>query len=290
MTNKYALASILFLMILISSCNKLIQDQGVPSFIHIDKINFDAGFAQGTDSAYIADAWIYIDNDLIGAYELPATFPLLKSGTQSITIKPGVILNGIAATRSINPFMNEINKVVNLIPDSTVNLSLSTTYVSEAKFVWNSAGQEDFEQSGITIDSIVGSSTNIFKSKQDVYEGDFSGQIHLDNTHSYFIGASTTNYDIPANKAGTIMEIHCKNPKTILTIGLFFDLFGGTVSKEEYLYVNSGDDWKKLYVNLTELMNKYSNAESFKIFFSASLPSGVSQTDIFLDNIKLIHF
>ena len=290
MTNKYALASIFLLTIFISSCDKLIHDQGVPSFVHIDRINFDAGFAQGTDSAYIADAWIYIDNDYVGTYELPVTFPLLKSGKQNITIKPGVILNGIDATRSINPFMNEINKVVDLIPDSTVYLDLSTTYASEAKFVWNFAGQEDFEQSGISIDSINGSSTNIFKSKQDIYEGDYSGQIHLDKSHSYVIVASIKDYQIPDNKSGTVIEINCKNPGTIFTIGIFFNLFGGTVSKEEYLYVNKGDNWKKLYVNLTEIMNTYSNAENFKVFFSASLPAGESQTDIFLDNIKLIHF
>ena len=215
--NKYAFASIFFLTIFISSCDKLIHDQGVPSFVHIDKIDFDAGFAQATDSAYIADAWIYIDNDYVGTYELPVTFPLLKSGKQNITIKPGVILNGIDATRSINPFMNEINKVVDLVPDSTLDLNLSTTYVSEAKFVWNFVGQEDFEQSGISIDSINGSTTSIFKSKQDIYEGDYSGQIHLDKSHSYAIVASIKDYTIPDNKAGTIIEINCKNPGTILT-------------------------------------------------------------------------
>lgn len=290
MTNKYAIASILFLMTFILSCEKLIHDKGVPSFIHIDKIDFDAGFAQGTDSAKITDAWIYIDNDYLGTYELPATIPLLKSGTQSITIKPGVILNGISATRTIYPFMNNMTEVVNLIPDSSINIPLSTTYVANAKFVWNSVGQEDFEQSGITIDSINGSTTNIFKSKEDIYEGDYSGQIHLDNTHSYFIGATINDYDIPANKAGTVMELHCKNPETILTIGLFFNLPGGTVSKKEYLYVNLGENWKKLYINLTELMNTYSNADNFKVFFSASLPTGKTQADVFLDNIKLIHF
>jgi len=86
------------------------------------------------------------------------------------------------------------------------------------------------------------------------------------------------------------MEIHCKNPGTILTIGIYFNLPGGTVSKQEYLFVNPGEHWKKLYVNFTTLMNTYSNAKNFKIFFSASLPSGKSQTDVFLDNIKLIHF
>jgi len=169
-------------MIFLSSCEKLVHDEGVPSFIHIDKIDFDAGIAQGTDSAKITDAWIYIDDDYLGTYELPATIPLLKSGTQNITIKPGVILNGISATRSINLFMKNMKKVVDLKPDSIINIPLSTSYVSNAKFVWNSVGQEDFEQSGITIDSINSSTTNIFKSKEDIFEGDYSGS----NSFRYF--------------------------------------------------------------------------------------------------------
>jgi hypothetical protein len=281
---------IILVFILTTSCTKLYTDEGIPSFVHIDKIDFSAGIGQGTDSAHIADAWVYIGNDLIGTYELPVTFPVLKTGNQTITIRPGVILNGVSATRSINPFMESDDIKVNLIADSIIAIKPKSSYVSNAKFPWNSVGQEDFEQSGISIDSITGSSTNIFKSKVDVYEGDYSGQIHLDIAHKFFQGASVTDFAMPSDKNGMVMEINCKNPDAILTIGIFFSLTGGTVSKEEYLFINPGDKWKKLYVNFTQLVNKYTDAKNFKVFFKATLPSGKNSTDIFLDNIKLIHF
>ena len=290
MTNRYFIAFLLFAIVFITSCDKYYHDGGVPSFVHIDKIDFQAGLSQGTDSQYIADAWIYVGNEYIGTYELPATFPVLKTGEQNIVVKPGVILDGISATRSINPFMEPVTKHVNLIADSTVSLNVSTTYVSNAVFPWNTVGQEGFEGSGISIDSLPGSSTNIYKSKNDVYEGDYSGMIHLDVAHRNFTGATVTSFDLPKNKSGMLMEINIKNTGTIVTIGLFFNLPGGTVSKEEYLFVNPGDHWKKLYVNFTKLVNRYSNAENFKVFFKAELPSELNQTDIFLDNIKLIHF
>jgi len=289
MTNKYIFV-FFFLITLLSSCKKSSIDKGVPSFIHIDKINFNAGFGQGSDSAFIADAWIYIDNKYIGTFELPATIPILDAGLKNITIKPGVIINGIAATRSIYPFMEKIDMAVNLIRDSIANLNLSTKYLSEAKFVWNSVGQEDFEQAGITIDSISGSSTNIIKSKLDVYEGDYSGLIHLDSIHNKFIAQSITVFDIPTNKNGTVMEINYKNPDNVFSIGIFFNLPGGTVSKVEYLFLNPSNKWKKIYVNFTELINQYSNAVNFKIFFSVNLSANLSQSNIFLDNVKLIHF
>lgn len=289
MINRY-LSIFVVLFFTLSSCNKFTTDEGVPSFIHIDRIDLNAGIGQGTDSSYIADAWIYIDGEFHGAFELPATFPILKSGVTKLTVRPGIIINGISGTRSINPFFKSIPLTVNLVPDSTVSFNLETTYISNAKFPWSSIGQEDFEQGGITIDTLSTSTAGIEKSKLDVYEGDYSGLIHLDATNSYFMGTSITDFNLPDDKSALLLELNCKNTSAVLTIGMYFNLPGGTVTKEEYLYINPTDNWKKLYVNFTQLLGKHSTANSFKLFFSAALPTGETSSDIFLDNIKLIHY
>jgi hypothetical protein len=290
-TMKIKLLSLLFaLAITLYSCNKFTDDAGIPSFVHIEKISLNTSVGQGSDSANIVDAWVYIDNEFMGAYELPATFPLLLDGKQNLTIRPGIILNGISATRSINPFFEEIPVTVDLIPDSTVNLNLQTTYVPEAKFAWNSIGQEDFEQGGISIDSLTASSTSMVKTNVEVYEGDYSGWVHLDKDHPDFIGASTTDFPIPVNKSALVMEINIKNPESTAVIGLYFNLPGGTVIKEEHLYVNPGENWKKLYVNFTDYMSQYSTAISYKVFFSYTLPTDATEANMYVDNIKLIHY
>jgi len=47
----------------------------IPSYIHIDKIDLTTDYSsQGTSSNKITDAWIYVDNELIGAFEMPVTF------------------------------------------------------------------------------------------------------------------------------------------------------------------------------------------------------------------------
>lgn len=286
---RYLFFLLLFSLFL-TSCKKFTQDEGVPSFIHIEKITLNSGVGQGTDSAYITDAWIYIDGEFHGAYELPATFPILRTGITNLTIKPGVIINGISGTRSINPFFEPINITSNLVADSTVNYSFQTTYTSNAKFPWNSIGQEDFEQGGVSLDSLSGSTSTIYKSKVDIYEGDYSGQVHLDTAHDYFLIASVSDFTIPADKSGLILELNCKNPASTVTVGIYFNLAGGTVVRSQYLFVNPGDHWKKLYVNFTSLLADYSTAESFKIFFESSLPSSSNEADVFLDNVKLVHY
>ena len=289
MVQKYTL--LLFILILLfSSCEVINPDEKVPAFIHIDKISVDAHIGQGTDSADIADAWIYINSEYIGAYQLPATIPILKEGTQDIEIRSGVIINGIASTRTINPFYLYQTKTVNLIPDSIIPLSVKTEYNPSVKFVWNSLGQEGFEEGGITIDSAKGSTSKIFKTNTEVYEGGFSGQIHLDKDHKIYIGQSTEKFHLPTGGKAVVLEIHCKNVSNHFVIGMFVEEQGGNIRIVNHLVVNPGSKWKKLYVNFTELVSHYPQAKSFRVFFTSELESTNKEADIFLDNIKLMHF
>jgi len=274
----------------LSSCEVINPEEDIPSFIQIDKITVDAHHGQGTDSAYIVDSWVYIDDQLIGAFQLPAVIPILHQGVQNIEIRSGVLLNGIAATRTINPFYAYQKKSVELIPDSIVFIDVKTTYNPLTKFVWNSLGQEGFEEGGISIDSVKGSSVKIEKTTEEVYEGTYSGHIHLDKDHKYYIGQSTKKFTLPRGGQAVILEINCKNTSNHFVIGMFVEAADGKVTIVNHLTVNPGQKWKKLYVNFTELVMQYPQASNFRVFFTAELEPTNTTTDIYLDNIKLIHF
>ena len=62
----------LFLLLLFTACEKE-DTNGVPAFITINTITLDEGNA----TANITDAWVYINDQLQGVYELPAQFPLI---------------------------------------------------------------------------------------------------------------------------------------------------------------------------------------------------------------------
>ncbi|MCK5856114.1 MAG: hypothetical protein KAG64_01415 [Bacteroidales bacterium] len=279
-----------FFILLFTSCEVINPDEKVPSFIHIDHISLDVKTGQGTDSSDIADAWIYINNVLIGAYQLPTTIPILKEGVQDIEIRSGVIINGIAATRSINPFYSYQTKSIDLIPDSIVSVNVKTDYNPLVKFVWNTIGQEGFEEGGISIDSVKGSTSKMIKTKTEVYEGDASGHIHLDKDHSIFIGQSTNKYILPKGGKAVVLEINCKNVSNHFAIGMFVEEAGGKVIIANHLIVNPSLEWKKLYVNFTELVSNYPQAINYRVFFTAELESSNTTADIYLDNIKLLHF
>jgi hypothetical protein len=277
-------------MLIIASCEVINPDEGIPTFVRVDKVDFSVKPGEGTDSAEISDIWMYVDGKSIGAYEMPVVFPVLESGSHSVELRFGVKLNGIAATRTINPFFVFETMNLDFVPGDTLFLHPKTKYDSRVKFVWNSIGQEGFEDGGISIDSVAGTTTKITKTAVEVYEGSFSGQIHLDQSHTKYIGQSSKKFDLPKEGKAVVMELHCKNTSNHFAIGMFVEDKTGKITIVNHLVVNPGPDWKKLYVNFTELVSHYPQAKSFRVFFTAELETMNTTTDIFLDNIKLMHY
>lgn len=289
--NKYILILIGFVFSL-SSCEKLNPDEDIPAYIKVNNITVDAGHNQGTDSVDITTVWIYSDDNLVGAYELPIKAPILEKGNHFLKIRPGIIINGIAGTRSVNPFILDFEKEINIESDSVYEFKPILEYHPQTQFVWNDVGQEGFEDSqgtGISIDSVGGSKTKIKKSSLDVFEGSYSGLISLDENQNIYLGASTKEFDIPGNTM-VILEIHVKNTELPLKIGTYANFGNGSVVKSEFLTVNPGSDWKKLFVNLSPQITNIQNADNFKVYFEAETSDEIKQGDIFIDNIKLMHF
>ena len=112
---KHIIVSFLFVSFLYQSCEEIDINEGVPSYINIPSIEVVTDLTnEGSNSHKITDAWVYFDNNLQGVYPLPASFPVLLSGKQNISIKAGIKNNGIAATRVKYPFYDYFNAEITL--------------------------------------------------------------------------------------------------------------------------------------------------------------------------------
>ena len=87
----------IFFSLLLFSCSEL--DLGIPNYLIIEEINVD-----DNTTANITDAWVYVDDNLIGVYELPANFPTLEEGIHKVRIRAGIKDNGISGIRIPYPF------------------------------------------------------------------------------------------------------------------------------------------------------------------------------------------
>ena len=284
---------VLALSLIVNSCDKG-SEEDIPSYIRLGHITFNSE-GQGTSSAKISDAWIYIDNEFIGAFELrdsTTTIPILQSGKHQLTIYPGIKMNGIAATRVPYTFYTTITKEINLVRDSVLNLgNLSVKYSAKTVFEW----QEDFEQSAISIDTTARSSYKlerttdpdlIFHQPGDVNEA--SGIALIPSDTSIFECVSHDAFELPVNGTDVFLELNYKTNNAV-TVGLFVYTSAKTI-QESLLVLNRNTAWNKIYINLTAALVNHQDATNFRIFFGVVKESDVADARFLVDNIKLVHF
>ncbi len=271
------------------SCEVIDPDDPVPSYIYIEDISLNTLAGQGTSAQSFSDAWVYLDDELIGAFELPAMVPLIAEGKHEVSIKPGVILNGISSTRAAYPFTGFFRKEVDLIKEEIDTLNVNTSYYDNVTFPWTAKGQEDFEQGGIAMDSTADSDAMIIRQSNEVFEGSYSGLIQLDSVGSVFEIQSTENFNYPGATAPVFLEMHYKNNNRFV-VGVKLYYYTGKIKTNPIVVLNPSDNWNKLYLNLTPTLTRENPAlQHYKIYFSGNInEDDVSSASIYLDNLKLL--
>ena len=82
----YKFIALIFLLP-VSSCEIFNPEEQVPAYVHLDKIDLNTQSDEGSKSHKITDAWVYLDDQLVGTFELPSTFPVLtENGNHNLKI------------------------------------------------------------------------------------------------------------------------------------------------------------------------------------------------------------
>ena len=257
-----------------------------PSYLSIDSIGLITNSLQGTASHSITDAWVYINDEIQGVYELPCKFPVLAEGMQKITIRPGIKINGIGSTRMYYPFYEPLEYNIKLVKDSVVHLSPITSYNPAVVFAW----MEDFEDGGVSLERTSRSQVDINKTSnhQEVFSGNYSAKIVLDSNRTFFECSTINSYVLNGN-AINFLEMNYKNNCEV-NIGVFANSTSQTVQRN-ILVLNKTNVWKKIYVNLSNAVTENITATNFKVFLGALKDSTSTEIPtIYFDNIKLIHY
>lgn len=291
------------------SCNKFKGDQTVPAYIRIDSISVYTNYEeQGAPTHNITDAWVYINNEAIGAYELPAVFPVLAKGLTEVRVDPGIKLNGIAALRTPYPFYAPIIQDVELIEGEEVNLNtdtlfkgsevipytMTTTYYDNLVFVWI----EDFEDPSLSLDSTSKSLIDIRRTEPAnnpeaflANYSKYSGLMTL-TEEKYLIDVATNvgndeGFVLPKVGEFVFLEFDYKN-NNYFTCG-FYARELSQIIQHPVVNMNTSSEWNKIYVNLSPGVSAQIGAIDFNIFFGSIKESGVDEPRILIDNVKLIH-
>jgi len=292
------LSGVVTFLLMITSCEKFEGSQTIPAYIQVNSFQLVANpeVELGALTENFTDVWVYVDDQLIGAYELPSFhIPVLFEGKHKLTLYPGIEYNGISGTRGPYLFVepaeysgfNLIVDFIDSIPPPQVK------YYSSTKLPW----YEDFETGNIQLVSTTNSDTSLqfypFDPIHPMY-GNAAGA-------GYLVGSNTVleltsedpdipeGFEMPANSAPVVVEIDY-NTNNSFIVGMIIIEVGIQITQHPVVVVNpTGGEWNKIYVNLTPTVNDNYNADYFKIFIRMDKSSSVEEATLLLDNVKLIY-
>jgi len=281
----------LLVVIGLSSCNVFSPQVVVPCYGHIDSIAYSfnkVGYpAENSSYADITDAWVYVDDNPIGAFEMPCTFPIIATnGTHQVKIFPGVKEGGVSSARSVYTLYTYYTGYITLKQDSVVKMNMaSVTYASFYKFDWF----ENFESITNTFRRVYSSNTVIqtTSAKDSVFKGTYSGRVVLDsvNNEDVFIGRSDSA-TLPRDGVTAVwLEINY-NSNNMFQVGL---LGQDTLNYIPIVFIYpTGGAWKKMYIPLeSTIAPQGMYGEPYSIYFRMDRAPG-NRAVLLLDNIKLV--
>ncbi|MEZ5196232.1 MAG: hypothetical protein R2764_07495 [Bacteroidales bacterium] len=283
-------------MLLSPSCDKFEGEQTIPSYIRIDSFRVvdNPLIEMGQLNSNISDVWVYVDDQIIGTFELPAErIPVLVSGTHKLTVLPGIKYNGVSATRGPYPFyQSEINEAFEFFPDSTVSHIPVTSYYTNSFLAW----LEDFEDGSISLEPTPNSDTSLSfypHAPQHPTLGFQSGIGYVETTFPILeVSTITSEFPglvLPTAEQPVFMEIDY-NINIDITVGLYIRSVGVEIRQKSIAgFRPTGGAWKKAYVNLSPIVSDYPSADYFHVFIRADYNSGVESPQILLDNLKVVH-
>lgn len=292
-------ATIPVFLILFSLLHSSCKDEAaiVPAYLYLDRFELDVSpdNRQGNGENDFIDAWVFINGQLIGAFELPALIPVTQLGEVDITVLPGIKKNGQASVRLVYPFVTGINVSTELKSNVIDSLPNTIQYKASVKFPWI----EDFEdrlisleKSGFntSIDSFVLTDDPALVRHYDPPGSRYTGMVDMDTGFQTFEVSTIPNFNLPRATSDIYLEFDFKADLP-LQVGLYplqsSDIFGIPVVT---LFETNGG-WKRAYIGLTEDVNNpdYEGLE-FKVFFYSATAGEEPHQKIYLDNLKIIHF
>lgn len=284
---KHIYLFLLFLFIvLLQSCKEDDIEATVPAYLKIDDISVKITDPdQGTANDKIVDAWVFVNEQLIGSFELPTIIPILSTGGVNIKVRGGILNNGLSNQRDIYPFYEFYESYSTLNPEQVYEPKIEVTYKVGAVFneAWTG---EDFE-GGVNFIQNPSSDTGIVRISQadKVFEGNASGGLILPTGKTFAEVYTPPFSDIPRNGTAVYMEMNYKS-----THSFAISIYVNNRSRQfSVINFKASSEWNKVYVDFSKVFSTLFDATDYNIAIGIVKPIN-ENGELLLDNMKLINF
>lgn len=281
-----------------SACDR--EEEPIPAYLTVEPFQLLATSpdVHGSVSEKITHARMFLFDNVanvthqLGTVELPATIPVLNTGEFELNIDPVIKANGNTFYLQTYPFYKRFTTTVNLQPNEDTTVEPTSTYSTEAVFEFI----EDFETPSVlfSVDRDDNTATSLQKSEDDVFEGDFSGKVTLDTANAVIVAQTANLYEIDYSTAAKIfMELNYKTDVPLEFGVVAIDDQGEEVVNFEFVVLEKAE-WNKIYFDMTDLIST-AKVNRFAFIFRGGIPFQdgkftLDKAEIYLDNIKLVHF
>ena len=267
------------------SCEIINPPEDIPSYVYVRPFSLTTASNQGSNKHKITDAWVSIEDiQSVGAYSIPNAIPVLTEGTKTITIRPGVIENGIVTERIIYPFYTAFTTTVDLEPITIDTITPNTTYVEGLTFAVN----ERFEGSPV-LSVLTGGINTTYSHVNGNFEGKAARITVSDTTVAILTTIAAPSLDRPSTADPSLfVEMHYRTNNSF-EVGLRALYVGGDQFDHYKIDLKPREDWNKLYLRFNTEVDEL-NADSYQVIFRIIPDAEVDVAEIFIDNLKIIHF
>jgi hypothetical protein len=276
------LLSIASFLLLISSCK--MPNDGIPLYMRMDSVQVNTSSGQGSNSHNITDVWVEANADNVGAFGVPCNIPVLQENDVRFVVSAGVKESGQSGVRVIYPFYTTDTFSIVGVRGEHYSHKPVFTYVTGTQFAFteNFDLTNGFEPLNTSI--TLASSPDV----DPVYGGSRCLKLTVSAADSNEMATTIDTFDLPEGLE-IWLEVDYKS-EVPFYIG-FNGYFKGsnTAYPVPVLFVNAQPKWNKVYVKLSSLMGNL-RADTYKIYFEALRPYGTSGGNVYIDNVKLVHF
>ncbi len=258
-------------------------NDGIPLYMRMDSVQVNTSSGQGSNSHNITDVWVEANTDNVGAFGVPCNIPVLQENDVRFVVSAGVKESGQSGVRVIYPFYTTDTFSIVGVRGEHYSHKPNFSYVSGTQFAFT----ENFDFTN----SFEPSANFTLATGADVdpvYGGSRCLKLTVSSLDSSKMVTSIGAYDLPEGLE-VWLEVDYKS-EVPFYIGFNGYFTGSSVAYAvPVLFVNAQPKWNKVYVKLSSLMGNL-RADTYKIYFEALRPYGTSGGNVYIDNVKLVHF
>lgn len=278
----FFLASLVFLA---GSCNIINPAEVMPAYVRIDSFAFQGNTSiSGSNSHRISSAFVYLNNQSVGIFDLPVTFPVILDKPGKLMMTPGINYNGMRTYQVQYPFY--LSDSVTISPDTVSGATRVLVPVARYNPATKFPFLQNFENylSAPFLDAGGDTTINV-GTADDPLEGNY-GFIVLKSDQDSSVNITRDAYALPVN-SDVYLEMDYKS-NIPLTVGLQTTV-GGEVQRSYIIGLNPRATWGKIYIDLRTFVSTYQGG-FYRLLIRAVRTPGVAEGRVQLDNIKMVHF